>query len=260
MAALNAADTAISGLSDAALATGAGALVSGGIQGIRTGIKGGSKLLGRLLTKNSTTKTAKKTAKKTAEKIPSSVDRQQKVLDRLNARRAKQGKKPVTKKDIKRRNRLRTAADIAALGATALGGALSGKDGDPIGKELTPAEFKGINPNVSGPGMRATLDMGPTAEQLRRFGTVPGGYSSGTAGWQQESNLSIIRKLSRSKSLLEQKINFLDENDLTINRGAAKKIMKVYNSLNESNKGKMEKMLNESVVTFTQAINFAVRQ
>ncbi len=101
-----------------------------------------------------------------------------------------------------------------------------------------------------------TIPTAWTIDVARRiYGSGPGPVNA-----LSESNLSIIRKLSRSKSLLEQKINFLDENDLTINRGAAKKIMKVYNSLNESNKGKMEKMLNESVVTFTQAINFAVRQ
>lgn len=252
---------------DVATVAGLGATVASGGFAAPVGLGGaalglGAKAVSKLGTKVAGKWLRNRIAKKAAEKgTTKAVDRQQKVLDRLNARRAKQGKKPVTKKDIKRRNRLRTAADIAALGAGALGGALSGKDGDPIGKKLTPAEFRGINLNVEDPrGKRATLDMGPTAEQLRRFGNVPGGYSSGTAGWQQESNLSIIRKLSRSKSLLEQKINFLDENDLTINKGTAKKIMKVYNSLNESNKGKMEKMLNESVVTFTQAINFAVRQ
>lgn len=73
-----------------------------------------------------------------------------------------------------------------------------------------------------------------------------------------ESNLSIIKSLSKSKSLTEQSLTF-GENSVTINKGTAKKVMKVYNSLNESNKKKMENMLSESASSFKKAIQFAVR-
>lgn len=73
-----------------------------------------------------------------------------------------------------------------------------------------------------------------------------------------ESNLSLIKSLSKSKSLTEQSLTF-GENSVTINKGTAKKVMKVYNSLNESNKKKMENMLSESASSFKKAIQFAVR-
>jgi len=156
-------------------------------------------------------------------------------------------------------------AKRALLGAGALAAGMGGENGDGnTGSRLfTPTDgdkikFGGIDPKVTGPGNPVLGSVSSLEIQKQRWGTASNPNPGGIGAY--ESNLSIIRKLSRSKSLLEQKINFLDENDLTINRGAAKKIMKVYNSLNESNKGKMEKMLNESVVTFTQAINFAVRQ
>ena len=80
----------------------------------------------------------------------------------------------------------------------------------------------------------------------------------GGLGYQRESNLSIIKKLSKSKSLTEQVLPF-GESSVTINKGTAKKVMKVYNSLNESNKKKMENMLSESATSFKKAIQFAVR-
>lgn len=76
--------------------------------------------------------------------------------------------------------------------------------------------------------------------------------------YQNESNLSLIKKLSKSKSLTEQVLPF-GESSVTINKGTAKKVMKVYNTLNESNKKKMENMLSESATSFKKAIQFAVR-
>jgi len=146
---------------------------------------------------------------------------------------------------------------------------------------------KALAKGVAGAASAVSTDLNldklwkPTDPQGIKFGQVPvkvggdqpnnplgrGGISTFTANMTRgnpygsninESNLSIIKSLSKSKSLTEQSLTF-GENSVTINKGTAKKVMKVYNSLNESNKKKMESMLSESASSFKKAIQFAVR-
>jgi hypothetical protein len=114
---------------------------------------------------------------------------------------------------------------------------------------------------VYGGGQQATNDPTVVAQQVAAYNTQqPATYSSPTAKRNMwESNLSLIKKLSKSKSLSESVIHFSDENSVTINKGTAKKVMKIYNSLNEDNKKKIERMLSEDITSFKQAINFIVR-
>lgn len=74
----------------------------------------------------------------------------------------------------------------------------------------------------------------------------------------QESNLSILKNMVEN-NISTCTITFGD-NSISINNRMAKKLVKVYESLNRKNKKNMEKMLNESATSFTNVINFSVRQ
>ena len=206
-------------------------------------------------------RTVKKIEKVEDAKGLKSLSRRTRKINRKKVDPTKAAKPPKSRF----RRILDRVSGIGAGVAGAVGGALGAAasalgDGDlsDVKKPTDQNVFKfGAVPiNIGGRTQR--IDMSDAAQQQRMFGQGTVGQFSGPA--LRESNLSLIKKLSKSKSLSESVIHFTNENSVTINKGTAKKIMKVYNSLNESNKGKMEKMLNESVVTFTQAINFAVRQ
>lgn len=73
----------------------------------------------------------------------------------------------------------------------------------------------------------------------------------------EESNLSKIQKISKKKNASKEIT--IGESTITINSRIAKKIMKIYESLNESNKNKIDKMLNEDIVEVRKLINFAIK-
>ena len=52
----------------------------------------------------------------------------------------------------------------------------------------------------------------------------------------------------------------INESTVVVSNRVAKKILHVYESLNKTNRKKLEKMLNEDVSSFRKAINFAIRQ
>jgi hypothetical protein len=75
----------------------------------------------------------------------------------------------------------------------------------------------------------------------------------------KESNvLDTIRSIVEN-NITEQKIQF-NENEITINNTVAKKLLTVYESINRTNKKKMEQMLNEDATSFNKVLMFAVRQ
>lgn len=75
----------------------------------------------------------------------------------------------------------------------------------------------------------------------------------------KESNVLDTIKLIVENNVSEQIIRF-NENEITINNTVAKKLLNVYESVNKSNKKKMEQMLNESATSFNKVLTFAVRQ
>jgi hypothetical protein len=76
---------------------------------------------------------------------------------------------------------------------------------------------------------------------------------------QNESVISQIMTMV-NEDVTEMQLN-IGENSIKINNTIAKKVVGVYESLNEENKKKMENMLNEdSIDSFKKLINFAVRQ
>jgi hypothetical protein len=76
-----------------------------------------------------------------------------------------------------------------------------------------------------------------------------------------QTNESVFDTLKTmvNENIQHQTIKF-DEQEININNTVAKKIMHVYESVNVTNKKKMEKMLNESSSSFNKVLTFAIRQ
>lgn len=74
---------------------------------------------------------------------------------------------------------------------------------------------------------------------------------------KESTNFDKIKTIAESK-----KTDVVSFNDITvtINNRIAKKIVTLYESLNEDNKQKIETLLNENVNSFRKVINFALRQ
>jgi len=84
-------------------------------------------------------------------------------------------------------------------------------------------------------------------------------YERDFYGQQNEDVLSQIEKMIK-EDITEMQLN-IGENSLKINNTIAKKVIGVYESLNDENRIKMKDMLNEgSTESFMKLINFAVRQ
>jgi hypothetical protein len=88
---------------------------------------------------------------------------------------------------------------------------------------------------------------------------------------RQRLNQANMRMMQQNESVVDTLKHMLDndiseqtlsinEQEININNTAAKKIMYVYESVNATNKKKMEKMLNESAESFTKVLTFAIRQ
>ena len=73
-----------------------------------------------------------------------------------------------------------------------------------------------------------------------------------------ESVLSTIKDMV-DNGITEQTVT-INEQEININNTVAKKIMLIYESVNSTNKKKMEKMLNESAASFNKVLTFAIRQ
>jgi len=71
-------------------------------------------------------------------------------------------------------------------------------------------------------------------------------------------NFDVIKRVVRDKELTET-LHFDNKDSLNINSNIAKKIVKLYGLLDESNKIKMKSMLNESADTFKTVVNFTKR-
>ena len=76
---------------------------------------------------------------------------------------------------------------------------------------------------------------------------------------QKESNVLDTIKSIVENDISEQTIRF-NKNEISINNTVAKKLLNVYESVNKTNKKKMEQMLNESATSFNKVLTFAVRQ
>jgi hypothetical protein len=318
-AALNALDTALSGVSDAALATGIGAPVAAAIKGAsaatKGAIKGGSAALKAWKAKKATK------AVKQVDNVADATKKVDTVADaskaRVAAAKADKLSKPSGPKKrgwgsaIARgtgRAALATGKIAAKVAAGALAGAGGSSDGSYILSKSSKPElgksslFKSASSFDDKQNRNSAIDvqnkkiarqaMQVQTEQTSEPSYILSRSSRPKFGFQVKSkssrdiaartrstqdvrdaqqqriaNLAMLQKedvLSNLKSMIDNNIServfSINEQEININNTVAKKIIHVYESVNSTNKKKMEKMLNESAESFTKVLTFAIRQ
>jgi hypothetical protein len=312
-AALNAADAALSGVSDAALAvpvagTALSGLIKGGlatVKGLRAGYRAYKKYKAVKATK----------AASTANKVDNATDAAKtanKVDNATDAAKIVRKTKPKGKFSTARRltgKVLRLTGKAARLGIKAAARAAAGAgNAAPVGNGVI---SKGANPEFgklklnTGSAFSNTTDAEKATKERSRQATVkaltteevpPSGLgvlSSGKnpqfrlkpgtsrssrpfnrlaatdelnrrrqlASLTKVTNESVIDTIKNmvTNNIQETKLSF-NEQEITINNTVAKKLLSVYESVNKTNKNKMEQMLNESATSFNKVLTFAVRQ
>jgi len=158
----------------------------------------------------------------------------------------------------KGRGRLGLAAGLG-IGAAGGGGGGGGDGGGGSGSGSNTSDsssavnhkFGNIQINKSGP-TKVDSDFSQKKRDERL-------YRQSQQAMMKESNVLDIIKSIVENNIPEQTVQF-NENKITINNTVAKKLLNVYESVNKTNKKKMEQMLNESATSFNKVLTFAVRQ
>lgn len=96
------------------------------------------------------------------------------------------------------------------------------------------------------------------ARKIDKFVSIPFMKPNIPVVTAEAANIDTLKTLSECQS--ESIITFDDGNKYKVNSSVAKKIVNVYESMNKKNKKKMEKMLSESVDSFSKVMNFAIKQ
>ena len=147
---------------------------------------------------------------------------------------------------------LAAAAGAAGAGIGAGGGSGSGSNASDSSSTVN-HKFGNINVVKSGPKR-----VDPNAAQDQRDKRL-NRQAIAQQAMPTESNVLDTIKSIVENDIQEQTVQF-NENKITINNTVAKKLLNVYESVNKTNKKKMEQMLNESATSFNKVLTFAVRQ
>lgn len=274
-AAIHALDTAVSGASDAALASGVGAAAGGALKGgqalVKGGIKAAGKLLGKKATKEAGEEGAEAAGKQVAKKAGQEVEKSAgKELEKATSKEVEKPARDIEARNTARRNKAERAAEKAsggkggragrwmrrgaaaaagagALAAGALGGAASSSSGSGEGKKfIEPGGDFNLKAKVVAP---ETVNTNRAIE--KQTDTL----------FRKSLKESVISQLKQvSDNNLNEVTIMVDGNNITINSTIANKILSVYESVNNNNKKKIDQMLNESVDSFKKVLSFAVRQ
>jgi len=158
------------------------------------------------------------------------------------------GKKPKTPGKSAPKTKL-----AAATGSGAAAGAAAGAASSSSSSSSAPqSDFTDRGGNRRS-GSVQTREKVPSASKTKAYGRI-----GGSAVDVNESHLSQIKALVESGN---SSLNLtFGEHQISINNRIGKKLLTVYESLNQSNKKKVEDMLNESADSFRKVINFVVRQ
>ena len=151
----------------------------------------------------------------------------------------------------KGRKRLGLAAAAGAAGAGGAGGGSGNGSNASDSSSTVNHKFGNINVVKSGPKR-----VDPNAAQDQRDKRL---NRQSQQTMLKESNVLDTIKSIVENDISEQTIRF-NQNEITINNTVAKKLLNVYESVNKTNKKKMEQMLNESATSFNKVLTFAVRQ
>lgn len=160
-------------------------------------------------------------------------------------------------------SKLDKAADAATLGSAIAGGVEAGAE---VAKSAVDAATKSGEKY----GGRRETDFTAGGRQEVKVGDPRQGQVTTSAEYtrQQQKMLGVRESFESNIDL----IKYMVENDISshpiqigegvinLNNRVAKKVLKIYESLNKQNKKKIENMLNESATSFKKVINFAVRQ
>lgn len=140
------------------------------------------------------------------------------------------------------------AAGITGLAAAAGGGDKSEPTFKPTGGEYSFGKVAQSAP-IGAPGQQASIEPSHLAAQRRAGLVFP---------IQESNNILNIKHIVENN--IPSSVLKIGEETISINKSIAKKIIKLHESLNKSNKKKLEKMLNENILSFRKAINFAIKQ
>lgn len=150
--------------------------------------------------------------------------------------------------------RRRAAAAAAGAGAAGAAGASASKlfDTD-IFKDT-----KINRPGFTDPGRRGPdISASQTAVVNAALQRLPGGPNVFGSRLAETSVISQAKELISEGT--DEKVITIKESTINLHKSVAKKLIKVYESLNNTNRKKFEKMLNEDAVSFKKALQFALR-
>lgn len=309
-AALNALDTALSGVSDAALATGIGAPIAGAIKGVSTAakgaVKGGSAALKAWKAKKAASATKKADDVADVSKARVAAAKADNVSKPSGPKKRGWGSAIArgTGKAALKTGRIATKVAAGAVGALGSGGSdnshiLSKSSKPELGKsslfkstssfddkQNQASSIEVQNKKIARQAMQVQTEENAESNFVLSRSSKPkfglqvrskssreiGARAKSTQGVRDErqqrlSNLAMLQRedvISNLKSMVESNIPeqtlTINEQEININTTAAKKILHVYESVNSTNKKKMEKMLNESAESFNKVLTFAIRQ
>ena len=246
-AALHGLDTAVSGVSDAALAVPVvGWAASGALKGARGLAKGvaGAKFL------SGSSKAAKAAkgvdaagdAAKAAKGVDAAGDAAKAAKGTSRASKVMTGVGRGLVKGAK-------LAGLAGLGlAAAAGGAGAGEDNKYQSTEIGSK----LKTKISRP---TAVDT--TTSRQKQDATMNRRYMQSMK--EDSTIIKDLRNIIKEDTKNTEKLNIRGEK-ITINNTIAEKVIGLYDSLNRDNKKKMLNMMNESVESFKKVVNFAVRQ
>lgn len=143
------------------------------------------------------------------------------------------------------------AAGAAGLGAAALSGLGDAFKTEPSKSEYT---FGSIKPQIG--GSPESLQTQARKANIAYGGSTPGAFM-GYQAQQNESTISTLKQIVEN-NVPSQQLQ-IGEETISINKSIAKKIVKLHESLNRTNKKKLERMLNEDIVSFRKVVNFALK-
>lgn len=205
-----------------------------------------------------TGKEVEKAESKAVEKAETKADKVEKAekaetkADKVE-KAAKAGKEAKT---VSRGSRAAKWLGRGALGAAALG-ALSGGSGNSSSSDNSDDDSKYQNSDINSK-LKATVvkpDAVDTSDAQRKQTDTM--YRKSLKSMKEDVRGQLENFL---KENVEESVISVDGNPITINTTIANKILSVYESVNKSNKTKIDHMLNESVDSFKKIVSFAVRQ
>lgn len=247
-AALHGADTALSGVSDALLASGigagAGAVVKGGIGAVKTAAKL-PRIIGSIIKSRRATKVAK------ATDLAGKISKGGKITDpaRLARRTAIAKGLKAGGKDGKL-GKLGKFGKLTALGAAGLASAMGGsggRSGDSAGRS-----------NVSLPA----IDGVKVTPQYAGSSGALGTQRDRKLGWtaasriQNEDTLHNLKMISEGKNT-EMLLN--DGTKVDVSKIVAKQLLETFNNMNSNNKKIFLEMINKDKLSFAKIMTFSIR-